>query len=96
MLRYREFRRFTILFVALVIIGIAINRAAGILVLASAIAFGSAFFVFTKAQYKSIEQISHQIDYVLHGADRLDMDEHDEGGLSILHSEITKMTLRIR
>ena len=40
--------------------------------------------------------MSNQIDLVLHNADHLYFDEAEEGELSILHSEITKMTLRIR
>ncbi|MBU5311982.1 HAMP domain-containing histidine kinase [Tissierella carlieri] len=100
MLRNREFRQFAILFfliaAAAVTLGFAINTAAGILAIASAAAFGTAFFAFTKARYKSIAQISDQIDLVLHNADYLYIGESDEGELSILQSEIKKMTLRIR
>lgn len=100
MLRNREFRQFAILFsliaAAAVTLGFAINTAAGILAIASAAAFGTTFFAFTKARYKSIAQISDQIDLVLHNADHLYIGESDEGELSILQSEITKMTLRIR
>lgn len=100
MLRNREVRQLAILFsliaVITVTLGFAINTAAGILAIASAAAFGIAFFAFTKARYKSIAQISDQIDLVLHNADHLYIDESDEGELSILQSEITKMTLRIR
>jgi len=100
MLRNREFRQLAILFSLIaattVTLGFAINRLAGILAIASAAAFGTAFFVFTKARYKSIAQISDQIDLVLHNADHLYIGESDEGELSILQSEITKMTLRIR
>lgn len=81
---------------AAVIVGFAINTAAGALVIVSATAFGSVFFAFTKARYKSIAQISDQIDIVLHNADHLYIGEVDEGELSILQSDITKMTLRIR
>ncbi|MEK5234744.1 HAMP domain-containing sensor histidine kinase [Paenibacillus sp. FSL L8-0470] len=100
MLRNREFRQlviwFSLIAAATVTLGFAINTAAGILAIASAAAFGTAFFVFTKARYTSIAQISDQIDLVLHNADHLYIGESDEGELSILHSEITKMTLRIR
>ncbi len=99
MLRNREFRQFAILFslmaAAAIILGFAINIAAGVLATSSAAAFGTAFFAFTKARYNSIARLSNQIDLVLHHADRLDIDELDEGELSILHSEITKMMLRI-
>jgi len=81
---------------AAVTLGFVINTAAGILVITSAAAFGTVFFAFTKARYKSIARISNQIDLVLHNADHLYIGESDEGELSILHSEITKMTLRIR
>ncbi|MCY6958447.1 sensor histidine kinase [Clostridium brassicae] len=100
MLRNREFRKFVILFslmtAAVVMLGFVINVAAGILSIASATAFGTAFFAFTKARYKSIAQISDQIDLVLHNAEHLYIGESEEGELSILQSEITKMTLRIR
>ena len=52
--------------------------------------------MFTKARYKCIARISDQIDLVLHNADHLYINESDEGELSILQSEVTKMTLRIR
>ncbi len=81
---------------ATVMLGFAINTAAGILATFSAAAFGTAFFAFTNARYKSIARISNQIDLVLHSADHLYIGESDEGELSILQSEITKMTLRIR
>lgn len=100
MLRNRELRQFSILFSLIaattITLGFAINTAAGILAIASAVAFGTAFFAFTKARYKSIAQISDQINLVLCNADHLYISESAEGELSILQSEITKMTLRIR
>jgi len=100
MFRNREIRQFAVLFAAITavpaIVGFVIHPAAGIMALASAAAFGAAFCVFTKARYISIAQIADQIDLVLHNADHLYIGELDEGELSILRSEITKMTLRIR
>lgn len=100
MFRNREFRRFAVCFMmmaaASIIIGFIINRQAGILAVISAAAFGTGFFVFTKARYRSMARLSEQIDLVLHNAERLEIEEVDEGELSILQGEITKMTLRIR
>lgn len=100
MLRNREFRNFAIVFsiivVISVILGFAINIRAGILAIISTASFGTAFIIFTRARYKSIANIAEQIDLVLHNADHLYIGEDDEGELSILQSEITKMTLRIR
>ena len=100
MLRNREFRQFALVFLAIaaaaVIAGFLLNTAAGILAAVLAAALGTAFFIFTKARYKSIAEIADQIDKVLHYADHLDMEALDEGELSILYSEVQKMTLRIR
>lgn len=100
MLRNRELRRFAFCFflaaVVMAAFGFAVNEAAGKLVVLSAVVFGIVFFVFTKARYRSIAQISEQLDLVLHNADHLFISEAEEGELSILQSEITKMTLRIR
>lgn len=100
MIRNKELRHFGISFLCVtavtVTLGFMLNAAAGVLSVASAAAFGTVFFVFTKARYQSIAHISEQIDLVLHNADRLCISEVEEGELSILQSEITKMTLRIR
>lgn len=100
MFRNREIRQFAVVFAAITVTaaaaGFAIQLAAGILVLTSAAAFGTVFLLFTKARYKSIAKLSEQIDLVLHNSDHLFIGETNEGELSILQSEITKMTLRIR
>ncbi|MCI8327300.1 MAG: HAMP domain-containing histidine kinase [Lachnospiraceae bacterium] len=100
MFRNREIRQFSILFVIItaivVIAGVAMHTMAGMLSFISAIVYGVAFFLFTRARYKGIAQISEQIDLVLHNSERLDINESEEGELSILRSEIVKMTLRIR
>ena len=56
----------------------------------------AAFLYLPDPGIKSIAQISEQIDLVLHNADHLFVSEAQEGELSILQSEITKMTVRIR
>lgn len=87
---------FTVITISITAAGFAIQQATGILALVASAAFGTAFLMFTKARYKRIAQLSDQIDLVLHNADHLLIGESSEGELSILHSEITKMTLRIR
>lgn len=100
MFRNRELRQFSVLFflisIITIILGFIIHTAAGILCIISAAAFGTLFFLFTKARYKNIASLSEQIDLVLHNADCLYINESEEGELSILQSEIIKMTLRIR
>ena len=100
MLRNKEIKRFLIWFLgitaAAAIIGFLINEKAGVLILFFSVSLGILFFLFTKARYQRIAHISEQIDRVLHNADYLYINESEEGELSILQSEITKMTLRIK
>lgn len=100
MLRNKEVRFFIGLFGLLTLllagIGWRLQVFAGIMVLISAAVFGAAFFIFTQRRYQSLARLSNQIDLVLHNEERLLMEELQEGELSILQSEITKMTQRIR
>lgn len=100
MFRNREIRRFAILFVVITIAffvaGTVVAPAAGVLVLICAAVYGTTFFLFTRTRYERIAQISEQIDRVLHNADCIDISGEEEGELSILQSEVRKMTLRIR
>ncbi len=100
MLRNKEYRRFAVIYSLLVAVfgisGFAINIAAGILAILAAVIFGIAFYIFTRTRYQCIAEISEQIDMVLHNADYLFISDSEEGELSILQSEIIKMTLRIR
>ena len=76
--------------------GFLIDRAAGMLVLGVTGGFGGLFFVFMRVRYRKIAELSELIDLVLHYGERVDIGEEEEGELSILRSEITKMTVRIR
>lgn len=100
MFRNKELRRFAAVFLLIAALsaaaGFLLQPAAGLLALGSAAAFGAAFLLFTRARYRRIGQLSEEIDRVLHEADRLYIYEAEEGELSILQSEIAKMTLRIR
>ena len=100
MLRNKEFRRYGAVFLVIgavtQIAGFSIGMDAGILALLSSLALGITFYAFTKIRYDRIARISDQIDLVLHNDDHLFIGEEEEGELSILQSEITKMTLRIR
>lgn len=51
---------------------------------------------FTKKRYQQIESLSRQIDELLHGDDKIQFQSYTEGELSILQSEIYKMTVRLR
>lgn len=100
MFRNKEIRRFAVLYLVMAMVftcfGFGISTAAGILVFLSAAVSGAAFFVFTRVRYQKIAQIADQIDQILHKEEHLFIGEAEEGELSILQSEVMKMTLRIR
>ena len=100
MLRNRELRQFFLIFllisVAVVILGFLMGTEMGILSIVTTVSLGTVFYVFTKMRYQKIARLSEQIDKVLHNEDHLYIEDSQEGELSILQSEITKMTLRIR
>ena len=47
-------------------------------------------------RYQRISSLADDINQVLHGDSSIDFDSYSEGELSILHSEIYKMTIRLR
>lgn len=100
MFRNPEFRRSSWLFsavtVILTVVGFSLSQTSGILVFLSAIIFAGIFYFSTKVRYQKIAQLTDQIDLVLHNEEHLIIEELEEGELSILQSEIAKMTLRIR
>ena len=54
------------------------------------------YCVSTYRRYQSIAALAGDIDQILHGDHAVDFDSYSEGELSILHSEIYKMTVRLR
>ena len=54
------------------------------------------FCISTYKRYRKISSLAYDINKVLHGDSSIDFDNYSEGELSILHSEIYKMTVRLR
>ena len=54
------------------------------------------FAVFTARRYRRIAELSESLDRILHGADSVEIRDAAEGELSILSSEVRKMTVRLR
>ncbi|MBR5975994.1 MAG: HAMP domain-containing histidine kinase [Clostridiales bacterium] len=47
-------------------------------------------------RYRRISELSAGIDKILHGAEKVDFEEYQEGEIAILSSEIHKMVIRLR
>ncbi|MCI8320039.1 MAG: HAMP domain-containing histidine kinase [Dorea sp.] len=100
MLRNKEIRKFASMFFLIafgtILAAYNIHPAAGFLAAFSILLSGFLFFLFTRERYGKIAQISEEINQVLHDAEKVYIADCEEGELSILKSEIGKMTLRLR
>ena len=54
------------------------------------------FCISTYKRYQRLSSLADDINQILHGDSSMDFDHYSEGELSILHSEIYKMTVRLR
>ena len=93
----REWMVYGAVTLGLALVGLlAVSPVCGLLVLVCGVALGGAHAVFTRRRYGAIAELSRQLDAILHSRENLRIDENDEGELSILRSEIQKMTLRLK
>ena len=70
--------------------------AAGLFVLAAGTVFLLLNIRFARGRYRAMAELSLRIDRVLHGYDNALITGHNEGELSILESEVRKMTVRLK
>ena len=68
----------------------------GALILAVCGAFGLFFGAVSLRRYGEIQRLSQELDRILHGEERLELESCREGDLAVLRDEIYKMTVRLR
>lgn len=68
----------------------------GLLMTAACLIFVLLHYGFTYHRYRRLKQLAEEIDRILYDCSRFDLSRFAEGELSILHSEICKMTVRLR
>ena len=100
LLKNKEVRKTLILQLVIAIVGFiatfSVDNRAGIVV-----AIISAFlilihYISTYERYRKIASLASDINSVLHGDNAISLENYTEGELAILHSEIYKMTIRLR
>ncbi len=100
MLHNKEIKQFFVFLIAITltstILGFTIHILAGFLMMSASAVYWIAFYIFTKKRYQRIARISEQLDLVLHNTEHLYIADYEEGELSVLQCEITKMTRRIQ
>ena len=99
-IRNPEFRRellaYGIVTVLLSLTGLVFHPACGGLLLLSGILFSSLHWFFARRRYRQMERLSRRLDRILHGQEAVLIAESREGELSILESELQKMTVRLK
>ena len=69
---------------------------AGLTAVALSLLLMLVFCISTYKRYQRISSLADDINQILHGDSSMDFNHYSEGELSILHSEIYKMTVRLR
>ena len=81
---------------ASVIICFFIDPAAGFTAAAAFLLCAGILIIFAEKQQKQIRRLCEETARILRGAEQIDFDSFNEGSLSILASEIRKMTVKLR
>lgn len=81
---------------AAALIGFIIRPIYGILALAVGLLLSGAHIAFAVQRYRQMEALAQRLDRILHGQDRGLIEDAAEGELSILNSELQKMTTRLQ
>ncbi len=68
----------------------------GQILLLFSLLFIAAHYFFTGLRYRKLKQLSMELDSMLHNNTPIQFEKYREGELSILESELSKMTLRLR
>ena len=99
MLRNKEIKIYITLFTSVLIIGSAacffFNIIAGVITLSSLMLMIFISYIFTKWRYKQLEELSEYLKRIASGEYSLDIRDNEEGELSILKSEIYKVTVTL-
>jgi len=97
--RNKEIKVYTIfvaiLSIMLVCVGFLMSRQAGIITLLAVFLLCTVFYIFTYYRYKQIDRLSNYLRRISNGEYSLDIRDNNEGELSILKSEIYKVTLML-
>lgn len=97
--RNPEIKKSMLLFLFLLILSTSLgflhDSFTGLLLLCVSFLYLFFHFFITWRRYRRLEQLSHELDAMLHNQTPIHFEKYKEGELSILESELSKMTLRL-
>ena len=98
-LKNKEFKRNLILILTISLIAVLIsfiwNTAFGLFMLLILSILISIFVILSKSRYNKISALSNDINELLHGNENINLQSYSEGEISILQSEIYKLTVKL-
>lgn len=100
LLKNKEIRNIVIIFllcgIAASLACLAFDWRASLVCAALALLLTAILLIDAARRYRCMRQLSDAIDELLAGAENIDLTRYNEGELSILENEITKLTVRLR
>lgn len=100
MLRNPEFKRFVLILLLLslpvCVAGFIVSVLAGVVALCGSLMFSAVFIIYTWRRYAQISRLSSYLKKINSGDYALDVRDNVEGELSILKSELYKVTVMLR
>ena len=72
------------------------NKAYGEMMLLACMSLNIVHLLYTYKRYRKIQELSADINCILHGDAPISFEKYEEGELSVLGSEVQKMTIRLR
>ena len=100
LLNNREVRRVLLLEILISVVAVIavfnLHPMAGFIVIGFSVLMIVIYLISTYNRYKRISALAQDINKLLHGDNSINIGNYSEGELSILHSEIYKMTIRLR
>ena len=100
LLNNREVRRVLLLEILISVVAVIavfnLHPMAGFIVIGFSVLMIVIYLISTYNRYKRISALAEDINKLLHGDNSINIGNYSEGELSILHSEIYKMTIRLR
>lgn len=99
MLKNPEIKRFLFIFIPISIIfslwAAAFNRRAGVVTAVLCLLFLLLFLLDARRRYRTMAALAEDINALLHGASGISFAHYTEGEVSLLRSELQKMTVRL-
>lgn len=92
----KEFLLYIGISVAASAIACRLETVYGIFTFLLCVVFIIVYLAGTYCRYKKIRNLAADVNKILHGDNEISLEEYSEGELAILHSEIYKMTVRLR